>query len=209
MTMDLLDRYLHAVDRALLPMSRSRRSDIVQELRENLSAQVHDLQAQAGRALAADEVEAVLRGHGHPMTIAARYRDRGSARRLALGWELVGIELFAWYEVALAIGVGGTLFVTLIAALVIGAPITLRTLLPPLLLQLSAQTLVFITLNRYLRPQLRGDWRPADLPPISDALRVSRGRSLTEIALIVAFLSWWLGWIGPGLRGFANSRNSL
>jgi D-alanyl-D-alanine-carboxypeptidase/D-alanyl-D-alanine-endopeptidase len=203
--MDLMDRYLQAVRHALFPMSRERSADIVQELAGNLAAQVHDREAEAGRALSETELTALLRAHGHPLTIAARYRDRGRMRRLSLGRELIGVELFAWYEAALAIGVGATVALTVLAALVLAAPVTWRMLLVPLLLQVPAQTIVFVALNLYLRHRLGGDWGPADLPATRDPLRVPRALSLTEIALIVAFLPWWLGWVGlPGATALAS-----
>jgi len=70
--MDLLERYLQAV-RTYLP--KSQQDDILKELGENLRAQMEDKETELGRPLNEDEAAAILKKHGHPMFVAARYRQ--------------------------------------------------------------------------------------------------------------------------------------
>src|ERR1700761_5568381 len=70
--MDLVNEYLRAVA-ALLP--KAQRDDIIAELRDTILSQVEEREAELGRPLTDDEVEALLREVGHPVVIAARYSD--------------------------------------------------------------------------------------------------------------------------------------
>jgi len=70
--MDLLERYLQEV-RTYLP--KPQQDDILKELGENLRAQMEDKETELGRPLNEEEVAAILKKHGHPMFVAARYRQ--------------------------------------------------------------------------------------------------------------------------------------
>ncbi len=70
--MDLVNEYLRAVA-ALLP--RAQRDDIVAELRDTILSRLEEREAELGRPPTDDEIEAVLREVGHPVVIAARYRE--------------------------------------------------------------------------------------------------------------------------------------
>lgn len=72
-THPLLDRYLAAVG-LLLP--ENEREDIMRELRANLSERFEDIEEANGRPPTDDEVCKVLREHGHPNVVAARYRPQ-------------------------------------------------------------------------------------------------------------------------------------
>src|ERR1700760_3265320 len=87
---DLLDRYLYAVSRHLPARRRadSAPNDLIAELAANLQAQMEDKQEQLGRPLSEDEQAEVLRRHGHPIVVAARYQPHRS---------LIGPELFPFY----------------------------------------------------------------------------------------------------------------
>jgi hypothetical protein len=68
--MDLLERYLHAVGQ-YLPLET--REDVLAELRVNLLAEM-DARADAiERPLTVSETAAVLKEHGRPLLVAARY----------------------------------------------------------------------------------------------------------------------------------------
>ena len=69
--MTLVDRYLRAV-RDHLP--RGQQDDIIDELSDSIQSQIEDQEANLGRPLGEDEQVALLRGFGHPMAVAARYR---------------------------------------------------------------------------------------------------------------------------------------
>ena len=84
--MDLVERYLKAVA-AQLP--KDNRDDIVAELRDEIMGRLEALEARLGRVPTDDEVEALLREVGHPLTVAARYRPGPHA--------LIGPELYPWW----------------------------------------------------------------------------------------------------------------
>ena len=84
--MDLVERYLKAVA-AQLP--KATRDDIVAELRDEIMGRIEALEARLGRAPGDDEVEALLREVGHPLTVAARYRSGPQS--------LIGPELYPWW----------------------------------------------------------------------------------------------------------------
>jgi hypothetical protein len=70
--MDMLEDYLRAVSR-LLPAAK--RDDIVAELRDEILTRIEAKEDELGRALTPDETEHLLREIGHPIVVAARYRD--------------------------------------------------------------------------------------------------------------------------------------
>ena len=70
--MDLVEEYLRVV--ALL-LPKGQRDDIVAELRDTILSRVEAREAELGRPLTPDETETVLREIGHPLVIAARYRE--------------------------------------------------------------------------------------------------------------------------------------
>jgi len=68
--MDLIERYLAAIGREL---PQKERTDILAELREVLMDKLDTLKAAAGGKASRADVEAMLIGYGHPLTIAGRY----------------------------------------------------------------------------------------------------------------------------------------
>lgn len=91
--MSLLDRYLQAVA-ALLPARQ--RQDILAELRANLQSEMDERAAERGRPLTEDEVAELLRQHGHPLAVAARYLPQQhliGAPWIALYWFVLKISL--------------------------------------------------------------------------------------------------------------------
>lgn len=70
--MDMLDDYLRAISR-LLP--RAKRDDITAELRDEILTRIEAKEEELGRPLTEDETEQLLRDFGHPIVVAARYRD--------------------------------------------------------------------------------------------------------------------------------------
>lgn len=91
--MSLIERYLAAVAAQLKPEERE---DVVAELRDDLMSRIEAQEATLGRDLTDDEVEAVIREVGHPLSVAARY---GSGPQ-----HLIGPELFPWWLFAMKIG---------------------------------------------------------------------------------------------------------
>jgi len=68
----MLEDYLRAVSR-LLP--RAKRDDIVAELRDEILTRVEAREHELGRPLTGDETQQLLRDVGHPIVVAARYRE--------------------------------------------------------------------------------------------------------------------------------------
>jgi hypothetical protein len=82
---NLIDRYLYAVSRYL---PASRQGDLLNELAANLHSEMEDKAAALGRPLTKDEQADVLRRHGPPLLVAARYQPQRS---------LIGPEIFPFY----------------------------------------------------------------------------------------------------------------
>src|SRR6202790_4110969 len=88
--MELLDRYLHAIE-FWLPKRESH--DIIAELSEDLRSQIEEKEAELGRKLEDAEVEAILKRCGAPLEVALRYRPQQY---------LIGPTLFPIYRFVLA-----------------------------------------------------------------------------------------------------------
>ncbi len=88
--MHLLNKYVNAVGKHLPGRLRD---DIRNELLANLRARIEDRQEELGRELTEDEVAAILKQHGHPLAVAARYAPQQY---------LIGPILFPIYRYVLA-----------------------------------------------------------------------------------------------------------
>jgi hypothetical protein len=97
--MDLRERYLQAIQ-TYLP--KSQQDDILKELGENLRSQMEDKEAELGRPLNEDEVAVILKKHGHPMFVAARYRQT----RHLIGSTLFPVYWFAVKIILRFVGIG-------------------------------------------------------------------------------------------------------
>ena len=104
--MTLLERYLRAV-RFFLP--RAEQDDIVRELSENLDAEIEDRAMALGRDLTEVELADILRRHGHPMVVAARYGPRR---------HLIGPALFPFYTFVLKVGLVASLVIAVVLAVI-------------------------------------------------------------------------------------------
>src|SRR5260370_6098223 len=201
--MELLGRYLQAV-RTYLP--RSQQDDILKELGENLRAQMDDKEAELGRPLNEDEAAAIRKKHGHPMFVAARYRE---ARHL-IGATLFPVYWFAVKIILVFVGIGYA-----ISALVLFAQGKSRLeLLGAIFSYVGAVlptfawvTIVFAVLDiahnkTRLLEKINRDasekFDPRTLPklrPASDspaAKPISRFKTGFEFFWSFAFLLWWI-----------------
>jgi hypothetical protein len=88
-TSDLLARYLQAIGDHLPAATRD---DVLAELRANLQAQLDDRAEELNRPLTDAEVAAVLKDHGRPIVVAARYLPQQS---------LIGPAIFPYYLMTL------------------------------------------------------------------------------------------------------------
>ena len=150
--MDLVDRYLKAVAKAL---PEAHREDIIRELSEDIRSEMDDKQSELGRPLTEAEQQALLKQRGNPLLLAAHYRQ--DHRTLAFGRQLIGPVLFPFYVKVLSFNLGLTFVViaTIFIALgVSGQKISFHDILSTCLLQLFIQlgvvTLIFSLVERHL-----------------------------------------------------------
>ena len=215
--MELLDRYLQAVKKHL-PWERQ--DDIIAELKANLESQLEDKEAEAGRPLTKDEMDAWLKQIGPPMQVAARYLPQ----RYLIGPAVFPMYLYVlrvacfWCFVIFAIVSAVQIFNGGIASGTELAGAVLRV--PGVLMTTAAWvTLIFAAIEFGLarNPSKRGplahapfDWSPGALPPVEAAAgSQKRPRSfamaVTEVTFGFLFLAWLLlipthPWLllGPG-----------
>jgi hypothetical protein len=192
--MDLVDRYLHAIERQLPPRHAA---DIAAELRDDLQSRIEEREAALGRTLTKDETAELIKHFGHPLLVAARYRRHQ--------W-LIGPDVFPFYLFVLRIillAVAVVLVVAAAAAVVFAAASPLSAALNALgqlfmyaLINGAIVTLIFALLERTGFPadHIR-KWRPDQLPDVREE-RPGRWESPIEVALTIAFLLWWTGLVG-------------
>lgn len=195
--MDLTDRYLAAIARAL---PETQREDILAELRDLLLSQIEEKEERLGRGLDLAETEAVLKDFGHPLVVAFRYRRFQ---------RLIGPEVFPFYLQALK----ACAILQVVIQLIVFATRLARGTGPwdaagglldnlffGLVWMVGAVTLAFTVVDHTPRAAatLRR-WRPRRLPPAY----VKRTRGIFEIVVDsvgdIVFIAWWTGAIA-----FAN-----
>jgi hypothetical protein len=179
MNTDMLERYLQAV-RKNLP--KSRQGDIIRELRDNLLSEIEDKEGALGRPLTPDEMEGVLKSHGHPIVVATRYLPQR---------HLIGPAVFPFYRYVLekALLVGLLIYTISNAVLLaLQAPPVSRFIevvlsFPAVAFTIAAWvTLIFavmeFTLEKY-HQKLPGicNWSPRKLPPVE---RIERKHPLSH-----------------------------
>jgi hypothetical protein len=192
--MELVDRYLHAIE---FWLPNQQKHDISAELSEEIHAQVEEQAAALGRPLRGDELEALLKRFGAPLAVALRYLPQESligptlfpiyrfvvkiiVLWLLIPWLLVGIVLSLY---GLNHGAGGSIWAA-VAHLWGG-------LWSTAFLSLGVVTLLFSVLERVLPKSLLDDWSPRKLPPVRDRSRVSRLTSGFELGVYLFAAVWW------------------
>jgi len=183
--MELLDSYLKAV-KIYLP--REQKNDIARELSENLLSAIEAREMELGRTLTHAEQAGILKQHGEPCDVARRYQ-RGS-HRLAIGWELIGPELFPTYVRMLGFNLAVSLLATLIIGLIVRTPLTMRLFAIPVIAQVVIMTIIFTGMN-YFRNRFATQWLfgPPSLAPWQP---VARWTSASGLAIWSVFTLWLL-----------------
>jgi hypothetical protein len=192
--MELVDRYLHAIE---FWLPNQQKHDIAAELSEEIHAQMEEQAAALGRPLTREEMEALLKRFGAPLTVAQRYLPQES---------LIGPTLFPIYRFVVKIIafwlLGPWLLVGIVLALYgptheaggsIGAAVAhlWGSLWSMAFLSFGMVTLVFAVLERVLPKPLLEDWSPRKLPPVRDRSRVSRLTSGFELGVYLFAVVWW------------------
>lgn len=206
--MEVIDRYLQAVS-SWLP--EGQRADIVSELGEDLRCLIDEQERQLGRALAEDELNAILARRGHPMWVAERYLP---ARHL------IGPAMLPFYWRSLRIAAACLLAIFVVLYLVFSGPA--RGAVPALsgagvwvwlfgvwsFAYVGLFTLIFALVERrHQRARASGQWDPRDpdgLPgpatdPETAAARSRRGYAIVDVVSDVLGLWWWLGFQLPAI----------
>ena len=194
--MDLIERYLHAVE-SWLP--RKERRDVVAEISEDLHSEIDEREAGLGRTLNEADVEALLKQRGRPVLVANRYWPQRS---------LIGPVWFPTYVLVLRIVglcyvVPWVVVVVAISRMQNPALTWGRTLLGAwgTLWNVSfttagVVTLIFAVLQwTETRTHFLEQWEPRKLPRVRDPHRISRGNSIVEVGMGVLFVLWWIGYV--------------
>lgn len=188
--MDLVERYVAAIGRQL-PAKQA--FDIEAEIRDELLTRIEAREAEFGRALGRPELEGLLREFGHPLVVAARYRDTQ---------QLIGPEVYPFWlsTVRWSLGILAIVYVTLLAvAVLLGrTEADIRGVGPNIvsiaLTLFGAITVAFAAFERFGKTAFLRDWKPSRLPPADRGAR-PRLNIAAEIAVDVTFVLWWQGLI--------------
>lgn len=204
--MDLVDRYLRAVAKAL---PEAQREDIIRELSEDIRSEMEEREDRLGRPLTEAEQQSVLKQRGNPLLLGASYRQ--DRRTVAFGRQLIGPVLYPFYLKVLFFNLGLTslIIATIFIALgVSGQRISFHDIVSTCLLQLFIQagavTLIFSLAERHLTKHpdrwdlggVRGGLR-LDLKmktnisvPLEGPQRISRFESVSIIIASAVALAW-------------------
>ncbi len=215
--MDVLDRYLHAV-KFWLP--RAQKQDIITELSEDIRSQIGDKEAELGRTLTSDEVEAILVRLGRPVLVAGRYLPQD---------HLIGPVWFPIYVFVLKVVTACYLvpWILVWAGVMIFSPAYRGAhsgggwigmvgafwhgFWPVAMVSIGTVTVVFAVLERANRKsRFLEKWDPHKLPAVQDPNRIPRGGTLVELVVTTVFCSWWLASVSPaGVLDLGDVRITL
>jgi hypothetical protein len=191
--MELLDRYLHAIE---FWLPRRQKQDIIAELSEDLRSQIEEKEAELGRKLQSEEVEAILKRCGSPLAVALRYQPQQY---------LIGPMLFPVYRFVLAILVAGCVvprFLVWLGFLIVDPAhrgyMHMENLGLTVIFFAFFTTLGFAIIERNgaMRERIN-TWNPRKLPAVRDPNRISRSGPLAEIAVAVIFNVWFVAAFWP------------
>jgi uncharacterized membrane protein len=182
--MDLIERYLQAVGRAL---PRKKRADILTELRSALYDSLDSgSSGQADEATAVDAIKAM----GPPRSVAASYYPEGQY--------LIGPALFPLFQMVVGVVVaavlGGQLLALIISALTVprAGPgvLDIVGVFASLPAAVGWVVVVFWMLQRAeVNPDEQQEFDPRSLPPVEPVVEpVKRGEQLIGIVFSVVFL---------------------
>ena len=191
--MELLDRYLHAIE---FWLPKRQRQDIIAELSEDLRSQIDEKETELGRKLQDAEVEAILKRCGSPLSVALRYLPQQY---------LIGPTLFPIYRFVLIVLVLGCVIPRSLIWLgfLIADPahrgyLHMENLWVTVLYFAFFTTLAFAIIERSgVKLQGLDTWNPRKLPPVRDPNRIPRSGPLFEIAAAVIVNVWFVSIFWP------------
>jgi hypothetical protein len=193
---DLLARYLQAIGDHLPAATRD---DVLAELRANLQAQLDDRAEELNRPLTEPEVAAILKEHGRPVVVAARYLPQQY---------LIGPAIFPYYLMTLRKATPFILIIFFIARasallyvhtlpdLIAGIAQSLAPLIPDLLIFLAWVTIAFAiaeyVYNRNHAKPFGLSWDPTKLPAIKPQFK---GKSRAARIADLIFHCLWIAYV--------------
>jgi hypothetical protein len=196
--MELVDRYLEAVKGYLPHTEQAQQDDIIAELKDSLLSRMEERESELGRALNADELQALVKETGHPMLVASRYLPQ----RFLIG---PGLYPFWWMAlramlIAVAVVYGVLAIVgyftdgNLVQATIRGLIQAAAGFWQTALLLAAIITAVFWALERNeVRVGLFDRWQPAKLAASMGGIHIKRSESIFEVVLSALFIAWWIG----------------
>ena len=217
--MDLLERYLQAIGQAL-PLAT--RDDVLNELRANLVAQIDDRAEELNRPLTEPELAAILKAHGRPEVVAARYLPQRF---------LIGPTLFPFYLLTMRRVLPFVVAIYFIANLIRiavtqnglgsvaeGLVDSAFQLIPVIFVLLGVMTIIFAILERtydkFGKAWSLDNWNPSKLPAVKTS-NDKKQRSLASRIADLAFHCLWMAYVievprhpyllfGPAVNFIAN-----
>lgn len=186
--MELLDRYLHAIE---FWLPKRQRQDIIAELSEDLRSQIEEQETELGRKLKDVEVEAILERCGSPLTVALRYLPQQY---------LIGPALFPIYRFVLAVLLIGCVVPRFLIWLgfLIADPahrdyLHMENMWATVLYFAFFTTVAFAIFERSgVSLHFLDNWSPRKLPPVRNPNRISCSGPLLEIAANAIFSVWFV-----------------
>src|SRR5690242_11346904 len=152
-------------------------------------------EADLGRPLSTAEQEEIIKEHGHPVVVAARY---GRTQYL------IGPAVFPFYWLILRIAAVGALIVRLVVEVVMAllspdpahaivpALLSVPSVLIPVFFWVTAVFAVFELCSSYFTLKWKNSWSPSSLPVVgTHSPAVSRAESVAQILFGAAFIVWW------------------
>jgi len=198
--MNLLERYLQAIGQALPPTTRD---DVLNELRANLSAQIDDRAEELNRPLTEPELAAILKAHGRPEVVAARYLPQRY---------LIGPTLYPFYILTMrrvlpfVVAVYAVANFVRISVTQTGVPSVASglvdlafQLIPVLFIWLAVMTVIFAILERtydkFGASWNLENWDPSRLPSLKSPERRHNQKSLPSRIVELAFHCLWMAYV--------------
>ena len=192
-TSDLLARYLQAIGDHLPAATRD---DVLAELRANLQAQLDDRAEELNRPLTDAEVAGILKEHGRPILVAARYLPQQY---------LIGPAIFPYYLMTLRkaapfalviiflANCSNLLFIHTFPELIAGILRALGLLIPDVLIFAAWLTAAFV-IDEYVYTRNNAkpfciSWDPTTLPPIKPQFK---GKSRASRIADLIFHCLWI-----------------
>jgi len=196
---DLLERYLQAIGQSLPAATRA---DVLDELRANLSSQIDDREEELNRPLTEPELAAILKAHGRPEVVAARYQPQRY---------LIGPTIFPFYLLTMRRVLPFVVAIYFIANFVKigvtqhglgsvagGLVESAFGIIPTLFIWLGVMTIIFVILERtydkFGKDWHLDDWNPTKLPPVKPR-DDNKPRSLPSRIADLAFHCLWMAYI--------------